>query len=269
MKFLDPNAYPAWDELCAAASAYASLTGGRYVADDFESGKTPSRDGEEFGRARVDARNAVATFRLLAKEKEPALAADYEEALTATIDQAAHNAMITALKALDKWDHDDAAADEVFDPDAPDAPPLTPDFVTDASDDALAARLRARANQRAEPHAAAKLRAASFIADFGAAHGLKREDASSERKKSSDASAATEALLRAFYQRVDDSARGRSAFDDAMKPYKELLAVQDLQGAKAWASCYQEEALLVGAAALAIGAGALALLFGGRARRKK
>ncbi|KAH8062589.1 amino acid transmembrane transporter [Aureococcus anophagefferens] len=92
------------------------------------------------------------------------------------------------------------------------AEPLTPEFVGRATDAQLAASLRRARDADERPKRKARLRAAGFIADFGAAHGLPRV-----------ATPASDALLAAFYARLDRIPDSRAAFADAFAPYRELF----------------------------------------------
>ena len=119
MRWLDARAYDMWQELLHAASAYAQLTGGRFLAEDFEDapggGRTGSRSGAAFEAARDACRPFVDTYRVLARAAleggETTLVAEYEQAYVRTVNEAALRTMVAALKALDRYGDGDGDGD--------------------------------------------------------------------------------------------------------------------------------------------------------------
>ena len=250
MLWLDAAAFPTWGELLKACSPYASLTGARYLKEDFEAqgSSWTSRSGEEFEAAISASRGVVETYKLLVREAQDdsTLRSEYEAAYAQTLRQAAVSTMIAALKALDRYEPNGTAAE-----------PLTPALISEASYASLSASLRAAVDESRESRRAAAFRAAMFVADFGSLHGLPKV-----------ATPEADALLVAFHAKVDGGASAKAALADAFEPYKELFLSTpwDLEGARSWAKAHPDEAsiLAVGAAALAVGVGLLGLLSSSR-----
>lgn len=262
MKWLDASLFESWRELLEAASAYAQLTGGRFLPEDFDDARgTRSRSGAAFEAARSSCAPFVATYRVLARAAadggETQLISDYDAATIRTVDHAAVRTMVATLESLDRYPAGGGGGDA----DGPASPP-SPEWIAANTLEALAARLGRNARRCAEPKNAAALRAASFVADFGAAAGLPRP-----------ATPRVDATLEAFSEKIDGAPGARDALRAALAPYGELLRVakrRDAAGARAWARCHPEEALLAGAAVaggvFALGAG---LFFAAGARRRR
>ncbi|KAH8095887.1 amino acid transmembrane transporter [Aureococcus anophagefferens] len=133
MRWLDASAYPAWAELLVACAPYASLTGGRYLKDDFDDAQPSSRTGDDFDAAVATAAGAVEAYAARVEPGAAALEQDYERAYAETVDVAAAATMVAALQALDRF--------EAGEREGP-GEQLTPEFVGRATDAQLAASLR-------------------------------------------------------------------------------------------------------------------------------
>ncbi|KAH8056714.1 amino acid transmembrane transporter [Aureococcus anophagefferens] len=80
MRWLDASAYPAWAELLVACAPYASLTGGRYLSDDFDDASRRRGPGDDRRRAAAAPR---APWEAYAARRLPRVATPASDALLA------------------------------------------------------------------------------------------------------------------------------------------------------------------------------------------
>lgn len=270
MKLLDPSDLPAWEGLLSACNAYGHFTGGRYVADDFagEGGRS-SRDMPGFEEARLEAADAVATYKLLVTEPDETLLEQYRQAYALTVHEAAIATMVATLRALELLPQD--GMHQVDDVTVHDA--RQDDLATLAAKIAAADATR-KASDRSSNVKAARLRAASFVADFGAAAGLERVACRDDDE-----------LLKVFHAKLDDIAASddtagqeppRKKVDrvmrDAFAPYADLFSAGNLDEARDWCKTHPEEVstvAAVGAVAVGIGIALFGLLRSSRSSRPR
>lgn len=246
MRLLDPTNLRAFAPLVDACNAYAHFTGGRFLPEDFEGGCShPGQEG--FEDARKEAEESVATFVLLAKEKDESLVKEYEEAYRMTVHEAAIATMVAAFKALDRLPASGIAAS---------SEDVGPEDVRRHDLDTLAMKVAAVDAGRKEKGRAAKLRAASFVADFGAAAGLERVACPQDDE-----------LLRLFHEkfRKDEESAADQAIGDAFAPYKELFSAGSLDDAMEWCNKHPDEVGVVASVGIAaVGLALIGLMARGR-----
>jgi len=265
MLLMDPCDLPAWEALIMACTPYGHFSGGRFLADDFVEGARRSGQGAAFEEARAEAAAAVASYKLLCAEEEGAVVEEYRRAYAATVHEAAVSTMIAALKALDKLP---PATEGVTD--------VTLDEVRGDDLDTLARKLASAAvdrdgSSRDAKVRAAKNRAASFVADFGAAVGLERVACPDD-----------EDMLRTFYDKLSASDVPNTAHDetwsfdkvmrDAFAPYADLFSAGSLDEAAGWCRTHPEETTTlaaVGAVAIGVGIALFGLLRPSRSSRSR
>ncbi|KAJ8600088.1 hypothetical protein CTAYLR_001909 [Chrysophaeum taylorii] len=239
MRLMSAGSLESWAPLIEACNAYAQFTGGRFVAEDFFSDETTksSCDGEGFEEARAAARDAVLSFRAVVRE--PDLVAEYQKAYALTVHEAALATMASALRALERLPEAEAENVDVTAADAEDLPTLSTKV-------AAAAAFRA-SNSRPSHQFMARLRAASFVADFGAACGLEKISCPDDDR-----------LLQTFYDKLnaaEDDVQGvYKAMHDAYAPYADLLG-SGFDTAKAWCKTNPEVTTIAAVGAVAIGVG--------------
>jgi len=241
MKLLDSSEFPAFEGLLEACNSYASFTGARFDPEDFalELGRKPrvtERPLAGFAEARAEA--AAAVLRYVAKKDDDDVRREYEVAYRRTVHEAALSAMVAALKELDALP--EATAIKATD--------LTADDVRTDNLKRLAKKLKKISETRdakttTTTTVLAKLRAASFVADFGVAVGLPRFDCPDD-----------DAMVRAFYQKLQVGEDDGTAADVGKKVdcvlADSLAPFFDLDAVKRWARTHPEEATgiaLVGA----------------------
>lgn len=249
MLLLDASELQAYESLIMSCNAYAAFTGGRFIAQDFEAGATRSHTEPDFEAARLAAAEAVASFTLLVKEEE-ILLAQYEKAYRLTVHEAALATMGAALKSVEMWPETGFKVEDV-----------TLDDARDLALPELAEKLAAaQAYRKASNAMAARIRAASFVADFGAAVGLDRVPCPDDAE-----------LLRVFYAKLEPHPLKsiEQIMRDSFAPYADLFAASNFAEAKDWFRTHPDEVstlAAVGAATVGLTLAVVGIFSGGRVR---
>lgn len=250
MLLLDATDLQAWESLIMACNAYAAFTGGRFIPQDFEPEGKRSQTEPDFEVARLAAAEAVASFKLLVTEGEESLLAQYETAYRLTVHEAALATMVAALKSVEMWPEADVKVEDV-----------TLDDARNLSLPELAAKLAgAHAYRKARNALGARIRAASFVADFGAAVGLDRVPCPDDAE-----------LLRVFYAKLEPHPLKsiEQIMRDSFAPYADLFGAASFEEAKDWFRTHPDEVstlAAVGAATVGLTLALVTIFSGGRGR---
>lgn len=282
---MNTEEYDAWSELILHSCTYGALTGGRFLPENFSETtftKSSRSDDEDLKAAILEAKPAVELYRTLAKIAAEDGDADvllnqYREAYQLTLHEAALKTMAAALKALGLYPSAVAKKKDMVIVDV--------DFLKTAPFEKIVQGIHNEVERHAaDLSASAKLRAASFIADFGMSTGL-------GRVACSDA----EEILAAFYERLSQQEEGKKskteltgggflatisslvdekgefqkkcevAMQDAFAPYASLF--DGSTKPRKWCQEHPDEALSLGVAlgglALGVGIAAISLMRGG------